>query len=315
MVIGFGLPVAALIALMVAAVSSAASLDPAGMAPSSSELAHVSGPRSGPAVVLVDIVGPIVSGKPPLLEAAQLAASGSIVPLIRQAAADDEVRALVLRVNSPGGSVVGTDEIYHALQETEKPIVVLMREVAASGAYYLSMAAGHIVVNPNTITGSIGVIGQFPNVQELMDKVGFEMNTIKSGEAKDLGNPFRKMTREEEVLFQDIIDETFERFLAIVVEGRNLSEAQARELADGRVYTGQKAMELGLVDAVGYEQDAIARAAELGGIEGEVRVVHYKKESALLEMLIGRGGAALAGIPAGWLQRLAAPSLEFRWAP
>ena len=297
-VVGFGLPIAALIALVMAAVSSAASLDTR-VVPSSGELAHVSGPRSGPAVVLVDIVGPIVSGTPPLLETAQLAASGRIVPLIRQVAVDDEVKALVLRVNCPGGSVVGTDEIYHVLRETEKPIVVLMKEVAASGAYYLSMAADHLVANQNTITGSIGVMGQFPNVQGLMEKVGFAVNTFKSGEAKDLGSPFREMTREERALFQDIVDETFERFVAIVMEGRGLSEAKVRELADGRVYTGQKALEVGLVDAVGYERDAIAKAAELGGIEGEARVVHCKKESTVLEMLIGSGGGGPGRGPRG----------------
>jgi protease-4 len=316
-VVGFGLPVLALIGVVFALVLSSAQL--AGQTGSSlNKATYLSGPESGPAVVLLDLVGPIISGKKPVFDTQPIAAAGDIVPLIRQIDENADIKALVLRINSPGGSVVGSDEIYHALQEMEKPIVVLMQEVAASGGYYISMAAGFIVVNPNTITGSIGVIGQFPNAEKLVDKIGFEMTTIKSGKSKDIGNPFRAMTVEEKAIFQDIVDETYGRFVGIVATGRNLPEAQVRELADGRVYTGQKALELGLVDALGYQRDAVSKAAELAGIEGEPRLIHYKDEATFFEMLVGRGWtglAAIPGLPYNWIGRMMAPSLEFRWEP
>ena len=315
--VGFGLPVLALIGVVFALVLSTSQL--AGQGGSSvDKAAHLSGPESGPAVALLDVVGPIISGKKPVFETEVMAAAGNIVPLISQVAQNADIKALVLRVNSPGGSVVGSDEIYHALQGVEKPVVVLMQEVAASGAYYISMAASHIVVNPNTLTGSIGVIGQFPNAAELMDKIGFQMTTIKSGKSKDIGNPFRAMNNEEKAIFQDIIDETYGRFVGIVVRGRNLTEEQVRELADGRVYTGQRALEMGLIDALGYEKDAVSKAAELAGIEGEPRLVHYKEEASVFEMLVGSKGSAflaLPGVTYSQIGRLMTPSLEFRWKP
>ena len=316
-IVGFGLPVLAFIGVIIVLVASTSQLTDQAI-PSLGESSHVSGPLSGPAVALIDIAGPIVSGTVDVFDARRMAASGDIVPLIRRAADKSDVKALVLRLNSPGGSVVGSDEIYHALQEVDKPVVVLMKEVAASGAYYVSMAAHHIVVNPNTLTGSIGVIGQFPNARELMDKIGLKMTTIKSGKVKDIGNPFREMTEEEKAIFQDIVDETYGRFVEIVSAGRNMPEGQVRELADGRVYTGQKALEMGLVDALGYERDAISKAAELGGIEGEPRVVHLVRERMFFEMLLGTTSHALRsipGLPVSWIERLLLPSLEFRWEP
>lgn len=316
-VVGFGMPVLALIGLVLVLAVSTSQL--AGQAaPSLEHSTHLSGPATGPAVAVVDVSGPIFSGRAELLEAARVAASGDIVPVIRRAAEVASVKALVVRVNSPGGSVVGSDEIYDALRQTDKPVVALMSEVAASGGYYISMAAEHIVANPNTLTGSIGVIGQFPNLTELMDKVGVEVTTIKSGKSKDLGNPFRDMTGEERAIFQGIVDETYAHFVGIVSAGRGLPEERVRELADGRVYTGEKAMELGLVDALGYERDAIAKAAELGGIEGEPRVVRFKRKSGVFEMLMGSAGPVLSGLPGvsrDWVARLLAPSLEYRWKP
>ena len=315
--VGFGLPVFALIGTVFALVLSTTQLADRGGS-SVDKATHLSGPKSGPAVALLDIVGPIVSGKKPVFETESMAAAGNIVPLISKISQSADTKALVLRVNSPGGSVVGSDEIYNALQGMEKPIVVLMQEVAASGAYYISMAATHIVVNPNTLTGSIGVIGQFPNAAELMDKIGFQMTTIKSGKSKDIGNPFRPMDDEEKAIFQDIIDETYGRFVGIVAGGRNLSEERVRELADGRVYTGQRALEMGLVDALGYEGDAVSKAAELAGIEGEPRLIHFKEEAGVFEMLVGSKGSALWALPGltyNQIYRLMTPSLEFLWKP
>ena len=316
-VLGFGLPVLAFIGLVVALVVSASQLSAPDLT-SANETSHVSGPTSGAAVALIDITGPITSGTANVFDAADMAASGDIVPLISTASERSDIKALVLRVNSPGGSVVGSDEIYHALLGVEKPVVVLMKEIATSGGYYLSMTARHIVVNPNTLTGSIGVIGQFANARELMDKIGLEMTTIKSGESKDIGNPFREMTAEDRAIFQRIIDETYDRFVEIVSAGRSMPVEQVRELADGRVYTGQQALDLGLVDTLGYEKDAVAIAAELAEIEGEPRVVRLKRGARLIETLLrgtGRDLSALADFSQSWIRRRMTPSLEFRWEP
>ena len=304
--VGFGLPILALIAIIVALGFSAARL--AGDAvPSVSRYTQIAGPEKGPAVALLDVVGPIASGGTSPFETRPVTASGDVVPLIRRAADNPDVAVLMLRLNSPGGSVVGSDEIYQALRETGKPVVAFMQEVAASGAYYIGMAAEHIVANPNSLTGSIGVIGQFPNAEVLMEKIGVQVTTIKSGRSKDIGNPFRAMSDEEQAIFQEIVDETYGRFVAVVARGRNLPEEQVRGLADGRIYTGQKALELGLVDALGYHQDALDAAAELGNIVGEPRVLHSRKRGGFLELI----GGALS--PQRWLQRLTTPSLEYRW--
>lgn len=287
-------------------------------APSAIAPVHVSGPPTGPAVALIDISGPIVSGQAGPFDTGTVAASGDLIPLIEQAAADPEVRALVLRVNSPGGGVVPSDEIYESLRDTGKPIVVLMGDLAASGGYYISMAADYIVANPSTLTGSIGVISQFPNAEELLDRLGIEFTVIKSGQVKDIGSPYRPMTEEERALWQSIIDETYNRFVRIVADGRNLPEDEVRALADGRIFTGSQALELGLIDALGYEDEAISKASELGDIPGEPRVVRYVRPRSFASLFgasLGGGGLSLTGIPVDWVQRLLAPSLEYRWIP
>ena len=304
--VGFGLPVLALIGLVIAIGFSATRL--AGDAvPAVSRYTQISGPEDGPAVAVLDVVGPIASGSSSPFDTRPATASGDLVPLIRRAAANPDVAVLVLRLNSPGGSVVGSDEIYHALRQAQKPVVAFLQEVAASGAYYIGMAAEHIVANPNSLTGSIGVIGQFPNAEALMEKIGVQVTTIKSGKSKDIGNPFRAMSDDERAIFQDIVDETYGRFVDIVARGRNLPAETVRELADGRIYTGQRALELGLVDALGYQQDALDAAARLANIDGEPRVLHYRRRGGFLDLI---GGAVS---PQRWLRRLTAPSLEYRW--
>ena len=306
--VGFGLPILALIGLVIAVGFSAARLT-GDVVPVASRYTQISGPEDGLAVAVLDVVGPIASGNTSPFDTRPVTASGDLVPLIRRAAGNPDVAVLVLRLNSPGGSVVGSDEIYNALRETQKPVVAFLQEVAASGAYYIGMAAEHIVANPNSLTGSIGVIGQFPNAEALMEKIGVQVTTIKSGKSKDIGNPFRAMSEDEQAIFQDIVDETYGRFVDIVARGRNLPVEQVRELADGRIYTGQKALELGLVDALGYQEDALAAAARLGHIDGEPRVLHYRKRGGFLDLI---GGAVS---PQRWLRRLLAPSLEYRWEP
>jgi protease-4 len=240
------------------------------------------------AVAVVRVEGVIVSGKEAdwSLSSTDNAYSESIVEHLERAGQDPSVKAIVLRVNSPGGGIVATDEIYSALKETEKPVVASMGEMAASGGYYISCAAEEILANPATLTGSIGVISTVPNFEGLLDKVGIEMLVIKSGTMKDELSPYRQPTEEEIAHWQGITDEAYEQFLGVVVEGRGLDPDEARELADGRVYTGRQALELGLVDQLGNLPEAVQLAAELGGIEGEPRVIEYQRTPSLMEMLL-----------------------------
>jgi protease-4 len=310
--VGFGLPAVVCAGMLAIFSISTASLTAA--APTGSMASeHVSGPFSGPAIAILDVSGTIVSGESGPFDTSTVAASGDLLPLIRQAAQDSDVRAILLRVNSPGGSVVPADEIYHALRESGKPIVVLMGDLAASGGYYISMAADYIVANPNSLTGSIGVISQFPDAHGLLEKLGVQFTIIKSGEVKDIGSPYRTMTESEQALWQAIIDETYEGFLWIVADGRGLTVEQVRPLADGRIFTGAQALELKLIDALGYEQDALAKAAELGKIEGTPRVIRLATRQSVWGLL----GSRISGIslPAEWIREVMGPSLEYRWMP
>ncbi|NUM45115.1 MAG: signal peptide peptidase SppA [Anaerolineales bacterium] len=275
---------------------------------------HVSGPLTGPAVAIIEVSGPIVSGRAPTFSDTAIAASDDVVDVINWTVQDPDVEAILLVVNSPGGSVVASDIIYNELKNVQKPIVVLFGETAASGGYYISMAGDYILANPNSLTGSIGVISTFPNAEELLEKVGVEMNVVISGEAKDFGSLYREMTPEELAYWQALIDETYASFVQIVAEGRGLSEEEVRALADGRVYTGRKALELGLIDALGYEQDAINKAATLGLISGTPRVIRYATSGGLLSAL---GGIANPPDTSAFalLERLLTPKMELLWVP
>nr|HID14326.1 signal peptide peptidase SppA [Anaerolineae bacterium] len=236
-----------------------------------------------------------------------------VTDLLEQADADPSIKAVVVRVNSPGGSVVASDEIYHALLEFEKPVVVSMGEVAASGGYYIACGSDYIVAHPDTLTGSIGVISQFLNVEELLDEIGVDVVVITSGPHKDIGSPFREMTEEEQALWEGIIDEIYEGFVELVAQARGLPLEEVRALADGSIYTGRQALELGLVDEVGTLDDAVAKAAELGGIEGEPRVVELKPTPTFFDLLYGfQTRSALPTLEEilGWA---GVPSLQFRF--
>jgi protease-4 len=235
-----------------------------------------------------------------------------VADLLEQAA-DPAVKAVVVRVNSPGGSAVASDEIYRALLEFERPVVVSMGDVAASGGYYIACGGDYVFAHPDTLTGSIGVISQFLNAEELLDKIGVDAVVITSGPRKDIGSPFREMTEEERALWEEIIDEIYEGFVEIVAQARDLPLEEVRELADGSVYTGQQALALGLVDGVGTLDDAIAKAAELGGIEGEPRVVELRPAPTLFDLLYGfQARSAMPTLEEilGWA---GVPSLQFRF--
>jgi len=228
-------------------------------------------------------------------------------------AADPTIKAVVVRVNSPGGSVVASDEIYHRLLEFDKPVVIWMSEMAASGGYYISCGGDYVFAHPDTLTGSIGVISQFINAEELMKKIGVDAVVITSGPRKDIGSPFREMTEEEQALWREIIDEVYDNFVEVVAQARDLPVEEVRELADGSIYTGRQALELGLVDQVGTLDDAVAKAAELGGIEGKPRVIELKPTPTFSELMLGFQSRSVVPTLEEILNWAGVPALEFRF--
>jgi len=208
---------------------------------------------------------------------------------VDQARGDPDVKAVILKVNSPGGGASASDMMLHELKKLagEKPMVVHMGSVAASGGYYVSMAADHIIAQETCITGSIGVIGQVMTFQELMEtKLGIKVYTFASGDYKDVGNPFREMTVDEQIYLEDtLITPMFNRFVGVVVEGRkNLTERSIRDLANGKVYTAQQALDTGLIDQIGFFEDAVMKAKDLAGL-AEARVVEYRRQVSLFDVL------------------------------
>jgi protease-4 len=217
--------------------------------------------------------------------------SSDAVKQLHEFGVDDRIPAVVVRVDSPGGGVGPSQEIHAEVRRLagKKPVVVSMGGLAASGGYYLAVPATRIVANPGTVTGSIGVITQVPNITELADKIGVDMHTVKSGPAKDLGNPFRPFSEEDRAVYQGLIDDVYDQFVRAVAEGRELPEEKVRAVADGRILTGEQALELGLVDELGNFRDAVRIAAELGGVEGEPVLVYPPEEEPfpLREFLSG----------------------------
>lgn len=234
-------------------------------------------------IALIDIGGVIMNaGKPSLFGEGENPVS-RFVEQLDKAARDPAVRGVVLRINSPGGAVTAADIMYQEVQcfkrrtGGRRPVVAMMMDVAASGGYYIACGADEIVAHPTTLTGSIGVIMLAVNFSGTMDKIGVETDAIKSGKMKDAGSPFRRMRPEERAVFQHLIDEYYERFVKVVLGGRpGLDEAKVRELADGRVYSGQQALDAGLVDKVGTLRDALACMKQRIGAK-RVRVVGYKR--------------------------------------
>ncbi len=198
---------------------------------------------------------------------------------IEDLAERDDVKAVVLRIDSPGGGVGPSQEIYREVikLKEKKKVVVSMGSVAASGGYYIASAAHRIVANPGTITGSIGVIIEFMNVEELLKKVGLKGYVIKSGRFKDIGSPLRKMSKEEKKFLQKLIDEVHSQFVEAVAKGRNLDVKEVRKIADGRIFTGAQAKRLGLVDELGNLADAVDLSGRLAGIKGKPKVIYPQK--------------------------------------
>jgi protease-4 len=236
----------------------------------------------GPFVPAGDKVGVVrVSGV--------LVDSRPVLEQLDEFAEQSDVKALVIRVNSPGGGVGAAQEIFRELEKiTDKKVVVSMGSVAASGGYYISLGAKRIFANPGTITGSIGVIMEFSSLKGLLEKIGLESYTIKSGKYKDVGSPFRKMTAEDQELLQGVVEDIHNQFVEVVASRRDLPLEKAKEIADGRILTGRQAKELGLIDELGNLQDAIDAAAKMAGIKGKPRVVYSRKlRFSLADFLLG----------------------------
>jgi len=273
---------------------------------------HYSGTRRAPdKVAIVRIEGVILEGT-----------LGFVHKEIEQAAKDSAVKGVVIRINSPGGSVTASDNLHHRLIElrdgnTEKgragkPLIVSMGSLAASGGYYIAMPARTLVAERTSLTGSIGVYAAFPNIAELGDKIGFTMNVIKAGAVKDSGSPFQHMTAKERLLFQDMVDHMYLQFLHVVEEGRphlkgklqdeiavdeslairtDKSKSQdlkfSRYRADGGIFTAEEAAKYGLIDQIGYLDDAVRLARDAAGITGSYETIAYEKPRALLGSLFG----------------------------
>jgi protease-4 len=216
--------------------------------------------------------------------------SQGIIEELHQFNDDEGVKAIILRIDSPGGGVGPSQEIYREVlkikSNKKKKVITSMGSVAASGGYYIASASDLIVANPGTITGSIGVLMEFTNIEELFRKIGIKGVVLKSGEHKDIGSPFREMTPEEKRLIQSVIDNVHQQFIQAVADGRKIDRLKVAQVADGRILTGEQAKQLGLVDQLGNLQDAIDTAAKMVGIEGKPVVLYPKKKFSLLELLV-----------------------------
>ncbi len=224
---------------------------------------------------------------------------------------DTGIKAIILRINSPGGSVGPTQEIYREIRKTiqTKKVVVSMGSVAASGGYYIAAGADKIVANPGTITGSIGVIMRFVRFEELLNKIGIGLEVLKSGEFKDIGSPNRELTERERELLNALIADIQRQFEESVAEGRNLPLEKVRQIADGRIFSGSRAKELGLVDDLGNFQDAVEIAKNLAGIQGDVTLVYPKKDTMNLWDLVFESAAdSVYKLIQGMKSRV-----EYRW--
>ena len=266
-----------------------------GTAPVVYEEEYVSG-AGADKVAVIPVQGAIASADSALGGAQPTVTPEGLADALGQAADDDGVRAVVLEVNSPGGGVTASDEMHQSIvdfkENTGKPVVVSMGDTAASGGYYISTAADRIVANETTLTGSLGVIFQLNNFEELADKYGYKQVVIKSGEFKDIGNAFRQITPEEREIFQSLVDESYAEFVDVISTGRDIPEDRVREIADGRIYSGQRARELGLVDSFGGLDEAATKAAELANAS-ETTVVRYVQSPTFTDALL----SGLAGQP------------------
>lgn len=247
----------------------------------------------GDKIALLVVEGPITS-------------SYDIIQDLKDYSNNPSVKAIVLRVDSPGGAVAPSQEIYEEVKKAtlKKKVIVSMGSLAASGGYYISAPATKIIANPGSITGSIGVIMELPNFKGLMEKIGVKTEVVKAGAHKDLASVFRELGPEERAIIQGVLDNVHEQFIKAVAEGRNISIEKVREIADGRIFSGEQAVKVGLVDQIGDLNDAIDLAKKLSGITGEPSIIKKKKRGGFLDLLKGK---ISLNIPE------AAPSISFKY--
>lgn len=257
---------------------------------------------SGDKIAIVEINDVIVS-------------SEKTVEQIKKFREDKSIKAIVLRINTPGGGVAASQEIYEEVKRTRdggKIVVVSMGSIAASGGYYIAVGSSLIVSNPGTLTGSIGVIAQFISIKDLAEKLGINQTTIKSGNLKDAGNPFREMNDTDKAYFQDVVDNSFGQFLDVVAKERKMDKETLLKYANGRVFTGLQAKEYGLVDSLGTFEDAIRITSKMAGIEGEPRIVREKKKFSFFEEMLGSKIEDVTDIKG---QLFDEPILQYKFAP
>jgi protease IV len=240
----------------------------------------------------------------------EISDSGTIIQQLIEFKKDKHIKAIILRIDSPGGSVGASQEIYSEVRKITKTKIISMGDTAASGGYYIAAAGDRIVANPGTITGSIGVIMSYYRINELAKKIGFTMEVIKSGEFKDTGSSFRELTDREKELMNGVVLNIQEQFIRAVAEGRKLPVEKVREIADGRILSGEMAKELGLVDQLGNFQDAVDLASNLSGIEGEASLVYPKETRFNLWDIIFQS-ASKAAFKA--VSDNVKPVIEYRW--
>jgi len=269
----------------------------------------------GSKIALVRVEGVITGASQGFLGGG--ASSERLVMVLRRVARDKSVKAVVLRVDSPGGSAAASQEIRDEIlrvKQAGKRVVVSMGDVAASGGYYVSCSADRIIASPGTLTGSIGVIWAQPEFSELFKKIGWREQVIKSGPHKDMGSIARPFTPDEKKIVQGLIDDVYDQFVTAVSEGRQgkLTRAQVRRLADGRVYTGRQALKLKLVDDLGNIRYAIRSAAALANLKGEVPVVEYGRAGLFESLFGGWGDSRLPFRPGGLFFSPLAESLAQR---
>lgn len=228
-------------------------------------------------IALIRIEGPIIQSK-------------HVIEELKEYVKDGSIKAIVVRVESPGGGVAPSQEIYEEMRKAaaKKKVVVSMGAVAASGGYYIAAPATKIIANPGTLTGSIGVIMEVPNIKGLMDKIGIKTEVIKSGQHKDIASAFRDMDKKEREILQGVMDDVHEQFIKAVSEGRKMPVEDVKKIADGRIFSGRQALKAGLVDGLGNLEYAIEEAAKLAGIKDEPEVVTKKERPFIMELINGK---------------------------
>ncbi len=275
MVTGFMLPVCTCVGLVLTSVFSFSSV-----------VNQLGGEEeTGTAIGVIDLQGAISTGD------GFGATTGNIMRQLEWMEEEDDVKAVVIRGNSPGGGSSASDELWNAVQRFEKPVVFYMHGTCASGCLYIASGADEIIASRNTLVGSIGVISMFFNIEELMDEIGVDVEVIVTGDSKDFGSLFRDLTPEERAFWEEQTSLVLSNFIQVVAnrDGSTLSEAEVRELATGDVWVASHALDLGLIDQLGYEQDALDIAADLAGVSGSYRVQEYPFEFNFFEFFQGPG--------------------------